>query len=258
MNYIVKGLKKYKAIVNQYNHTDVEMYYQRAFRQSDVIGKCMNTFWEWLKTLKDDSEYTFDNFANYYLTNIKSIECFETAASILRHLCLSGNEKISIDTYTSIDYIIAHAIAETFIGGNREKLIHDYVSKNGAEILKNDIYEMWDRTYGIDLVILYNGKKFIAQIKPISFFLGERDSLIKDRQDAVTKINEFKKIYPEFSNSNLKYIVYDDREDGTYFLSQVKNSIFNNLDETKYFQKSSNNFKKDFCGIENDYWIKLD
>lgn len=246
--YVIKSRKYYKELTKKSYYTVLNIFYQTAFRPYDVIGKCMYSFCEWYdKTTK----HSLESFFNFYIQDIKSMECFETMAAILSHLC--NSEGLNVTKNECLDILINHGIIETYYGGIKEKFVHEYIKtqKDTYLLPKND---EWDRKYNIDNGFIYNNKTFLIQIKPLSFFLGKEPKTIEDRKLAIIKTNNFKIDNKEYKDATFKYVVYEEREDGIYFLKDKK-SIFIKIDE-KYFDENVDYFRYDFCG-DKSLWEKL-
>jgi len=237
----LKSLEHYKFIANKYKEQTKEIY-DKHFRFSDVIGKCIGSYKEWVATTKDDS---LESFFNYYISNVKSVDAFKTASAILHYFTNLPKEDM-------LDLLICHAIIETYFGGQIENFVTDFLKRqDGVKIINLDknIKEKFDRTYGIDIIFKFEEKIYLVQVKPISFFLGKGKTIVFDRKDAFNRIKKFKEIYTEYKDAVLKFCVYDGdfliSKDTKSFLT-VKNSIFLDLDE-KYFSESTGAFWHDFC-----------
>lgn len=230
----LKTIEHYNYIIKKYKKDTKELY-DKAFRFNDVIGKCTKSYRIWAETTDDKS---LKSFFDYYITNVKTEGEFRTAAAILSHLTKLPREDM-------LDLLICHGIVETYLGGRFETYVIDYIKKQkGAELIYLDkkTRDEFDRTYGIDIMFTYNGKIFLVQVKPVSFFLGNYETIVADRIDALVKIENFKKDYPQYKDAVLKFCVYDKTDES--FLT-IKNSIFLDLDE-KYFGENVSMFKNDF------------
>lgn len=246
--YVIKSRKYYKELTKKSYDTVLNSFYQKAFRQYDVVGKCMTSFCKWYD---ETTDYTLKNFIDFYFAYITSLTCFERLASSLCYLCSSEGLKISKEE--CLDILICHAIVETYDGGIKENFIDGYIKKQEGTLPlpKNDI---WDREYGIDKSFVYHKRTYFIQIKPVSFFLGKNSETIKDRNLAIIKTNKFKIDNEEYKDAIFRYVIYDEREDGIYFLKN-KESIFNKIDE-KYFDEDVKCFWNDFCS-DKSLWEKL-
>lgn len=114
-----------------------------------------------------------------------------------------GKERKSIYFY----FIIYHLFTETLIGCQREQRIMQMLSDIGFEV--NNAEDEDDIYNGIDFIICKDNRNYAIQVKPISFFLGNKnEGLIKDR------INAFNKEKNTWLKYNIPtyYIIYNGDE----------------------------------------------
>ena len=242
-----KTPKYYKSILKKYRKKFTDVY-ERCFRQSDVVGYGAEAGRQWIKTTND---FSFESFFDFYIKNIKTSECFETIGSVLHHMY--NNEDLKDEC---IDYLIAHAIFETYHGVMIEKTVDDYLVKQNDVTKLSYNNEKFDKQYGVDNGFLFKERKYFVQVKPISFFIGEDKHLVNDRKRLFKKFEKLKKENKEYADAILLFCVYDERNDGIYFL-KTKNGIFNILDKEKYFSEDVMAFRHDFCYTDNTLWFKM-
>lgn len=132
-----------------------------------------------------------------------------------RSLC---DINIDIDIY--VKNIILHTIIETYNGQKIEETIQEYIESKGYNVIRCCGDE--DAEYGIDLKVHNDTETFALQIKPLSFFKGNKNiSLINDRISAFVKEQ---KCYNTF-NIKTYYIVYDIISTNQFKILKNKNKI---------------------------------
>lgn len=103
------------------------------------------------------------------------------------------------------DAIIGHALVETSIGSIFERQITQLLSSKGFEVKHGEDKE--DALMAIDLKV-YKGSilRYLFQIKPLSFFISQRNDVLLDRLNTFSKNQKAHDLYKD---APLLYIVYD-------------------------------------------------
>lgn len=220
--------------------------HKKDFEQTKYISKKYNKQWKRFagRNFVGDCSELFkrlcpSNYYEFYVKYTKDGERTENNRLELPYCGRSENEiKILSEKYkracgdTSIPLeefiknIYCHIIIETFDGHMAEKECGDilnnlwycYEKPNGDE----------DALLAIDFKVKKGDKLiFLLQIKPISFFRGNKnESLIEDRKYAFEKIRKCRKIF----NVPTFYMVYKSNDDGTVKWLTENNKLCFKLD----------------------------
>lgn len=145
-----------------------------------------------------------------------------------------------LDYETFFDEAICHVIIETFNGRSHERELECYCEGKGYTIEYPSNED--DSKNGIDFFCCKdNEKKFMIQVKPLSFFVSKRSDTISDRLNAFNKANNAVKKYGipyyftiydskekkwcknEVNESSVLYRIKDlYQEDGSFKVSRMK------------------------------------
>lgn len=136
---------------------------------------------------------------------------------------------INIDLDVYIKNIILHTIIETYNGQKIEETIEEYIKDKGYNVTR--CYGDEDAEFGMDLKVFNDKQKFAIQIKPLSFFKGNKnESLINDRISAFVKEQ---KCYEKY-HMKIYYIVYDILKDSKFKLLKNDDKILFRLAQLCY------------------------
>lgn len=253
-DYVLKDSQHYKNIKKLYNFEPLTVVWHNEGAPSSKIGKCVDSFKEWFANSTDTS---LNSFCQYYLEHTKSVEEFEQTALNLQR-CFAqykttfiGKEDKILDLNNIFDLIIFHAIVETYNGVFAEEEVKRYLEKDKSrKVIK---VEELDRLYGIDLLAEnQDGVGMVGvQVKPVSFFLGKKSDLIKDRQKVFTQFDKLIKNKNKYNVDKLFFVIYKTDGNETLFLN-VGNKFFyqfvdyNNMMSCDWVKicNDSNNWKK--------------
>lgn len=249
-DYIFKSLAYYSKIKKLYNSEKLNVIWHKEGAPSTKIGKCMDSFSKWISSTNDKS---YQNFGGYYLKNTKTIDTLKKLAIHLQKLYknITEDEKI-LNLDNILDLIIMHGVVETYNGGMIELNIESYLKKRNRYCEKD---ESLDRLYGIDIITESRDKshKVGIQIKPISFFLSQKQDVIIDRKKAFTCFDNLLNSDNPFNIKELYFVIYKKIENEIYYYYCKKSNIFHKfptLDEAM-----SHNWHNICKKKEN--WIKL-
>lgn len=254
--YTFKSIKYYNEIKKLYNINELTVIWHDKGAPSRKIGKCVESFVSWLSTA---TNLSYKLFGEYYLSNTKSLQDIEILAYELEELfkqqqqSFVGLENKILNHENIVDLIILHAVIETYNGGFSEQILKMYLNKCGKNVKKAN--GLLDIRYGIDLIILNKDGKTESglQVKPISFFLGKKDDLIKDREKVFKSFEELK-INDNFNINRMFFIVWKYVDDEIKFLDYGDGfGIFHE------FSNLNDMMSKDWHGFCNrsDVWKSL-
>ena len=135
------------------------------------------------------------------------------------------NDEIKFNDCLNVS--IGHVIYETYDGQKIEDIVEIMLSDKGYLVKKPS--SEYNSKFGIDRLCYYNGiLSFTVQIKPISFFRGDKNlSLIEDRKKAFNNDERIMKCF----NVIPYYIVYEKVKDSVTFLYKDKNKMAFRLGE---------------------------
>ncbi len=104
----------------------------------------------------------------------------------------TNSEDLNYETF--FDEAICHVIIETFDGRKHEIELEKYCEEKGYSIEYPSNED--DSKNGIDFFCCQNNeKKFMIQVKPLSFFISTRSDTISDKLNAFSKANNAIKKY---------------------------------------------------------------
>lgn len=191
---------------------------------------------------KYGSPETYQAFYDSYTTNNTSDygdkENGRTSMYILKEAVkLSNKDMDRFPLKDYYDYIVKKLIVDTLKGCKKELEVKYYLEEKGFTTTEPTYYQ--DTKEGIDKFVWKDDKlQFIVQVKPNTFFIGNRnESLINDRRRAVEKENICKNKY----NVPVVYMIYNkqtgvfetNNKGGRGFL--LKNLIDNNGISNNFF-----------------------
>ena len=212
----------------------------RSMNGKSFVGPCV-------EIVKKSNAKTLEDFFNFYITyNISHNDKKKRGrtkneiinlAFLYRQKCINKDEQNApklISDY--IDIVIYHIIHQTYAGHLKEKKVLNTLLNNG--FLTRFATEEEDKE-GIDLVANINGINYGIQIKPISFFLGSKSDLVKDRMRAYCQAIQSKKyklVYLIYKNN--KWLKFDDKNflfDITKFSpKEIEGNILNKVKCVEY------------------------
>ena len=202
-----KEFQKTNRISRKYNKQ------WKKFAGRNSIGDCSNLFqrlqptdyYDFYVKYTKDGEETVHNRETYkhYGRTEKEIE--EVARNYMNEC---GNTSFSFDEFVKNVYM--HTIIETYDGQKKEECVNQILANLGYTYEKPQNIE--DSRFGIDFKVFKENKLvFVLQIKPISFFLGNKNySLIQDRISAFEK----QMLVQNKFNVPTYYMVYKSDDDG--------------------------------------------
>ena len=251
LNYDFKDVDYYKQIKKLYNFPPLTAIWHDEGAPSPKIGRCVECFTEWFANTND---YSYQSFGNYYLEHTKSVEELKEVALHLYNLFEQHKERF-IDKQDKIlnldnifDLIILHAVIETYNGQFCEERVKQILEQRGTPYNK---VEYLDRSYGIDLLVTNkNGEDASGiQIKPITFFLGNKPDLVQDRKKIFTQLYHLHNSKNEYNVKRLFFVIYKVVGNEVRFLTKEGN-IFHE------FSDINDMMKHDWATVCNtkDFW----
>lgn len=232
--YRFKSIFDYNKIKQLYNVEPLTVIWHDEGAPSTKIGKCVECYKKWFSTIMESihngiSYEDFEDFGKYYFKNCKSYEEIVKLAEHLQTLFAEHenefldkkDEILNLDNI--IDLIILHAVVETFLGAIIEYRVAKHIREKGRKVIKD---ENLDRYYGIDLLVESKNKgKFVGiQVKPISFFIGKKQDLIKDREKVFEQFNKLQVKRPNIEQ--LFFVIYRKESNGEMKFLDKNNNIF--------------------------------
>lgn len=200
------------------------------FKRTNCISKKYNTHWKLFAGRKSigDCSNLFQRLCptDYYDFYVKYTKDGEDTVLNRSEFIYSGRTEEEIKSiaekyrdecndysYPLEDYIknvYMHTIIETFDGQLKERQVNQILTNFGYTYEKPNNDE--DSKYGIDFKVFKEGKLiFVIQVKPISFFIGNKNqSLINDRKNAFKK----EALVREKFNVPTYYMIYSVEENG--------------------------------------------
>lgn len=250
-NYIFKDVDHYKQIKRLYNFYPLTVIWHDEGAPSPKIGKCVECFTKWFAQTDD---YSYQSFGNYYFENIRSVADLQELSKHLYNLFekhkdtfVKKQDKI-LNLDNIFDLIILHAIIETYNGQFCEERVKQILEQRGTPYNK---VEYLDRTYGIDLLVTNKNNDSTSgiQIKPISFFLGNKPDLVRDREKVFIQLKNLHNGKNEYNVKRLFFVIYKVVDNEIRFLSKEDN-IFHE------FSDMGDMMKNDWATVCNttDYW----
>lgn len=204
-------------IIDEKRCRDVELKYKDRLMDSfgklngrKTIGSCTYLYKKYgcPKTYQEFYEkYTTDKDNGNHSKDIRY--CGRTEIELKRiadrFKKMVGDE--SIDNQVFEDYLVKKIIIDTLDGHQKELELYEILYNEGYEIREPSPTE--DSELGIDGFAYKDGElEFIMQIKPISFFYGNKNYyLLKDRQYAVEKAEKCEYKY----GVDVRYFIYNSK-----------------------------------------------
>lgn len=105
---------------------------------------------------------------------------------IRKHIALDNGLDKDIEKLVCL--IIYHACVETFNGMFNEKIVEEHFKSYGFVRGNQTPYSdsIWDRN-GVDIILYKDGKIiWFVQVKPVSFMIGDKPDLIRDREKCLS------------------------------------------------------------------------
>lgn len=199
-----KGLERYDTIKKRFNKPDINDWYEKIYRHPQAIGYVSAFF-------KKYKPASFENALDlYYLSGIRDKDLPITqrgrTKEEIEDLAIDWKEKCGVDLplVDFYDAIILHAVIETVFGNIMESTAATAYRNRGFDVEETDGRD--DRSLGIDFIATMDESKLLVQVKPISFFRGEKADLVKDRVTTWKKHKMGLEKYPEASYA---YMIYD-------------------------------------------------
>ena len=171
-----KILKRYDALRN---------VYRDSISPSASIGNCSRMY----SILKPDSYEDFYRKETEYAEAHRdgmSVEerglTYDDICSLAEMYKALVEEKDSSLVFNAALYfnlIICHAFIETFDGMKKEEDVIRYITSLGYNTQK--IAGIKDARSGVDILVTGKGSRFYVQVKPCSFFRGNKEDLKRDK-----------------------------------------------------------------------------
>lgn len=206
----------------------------KKFASKKYVGDCSDLYKRLKPTSYEDfyKKYIFDGEkgiaqnCSIYNRGRTEMEIIDNAKEL--YLTISSkypNDEIKFNDCLNVS--IGHVIYETYDGQKIEDIVEIMLSDKGYLVKKPS--SEYDSKFGIDRLCYYNGiLSFTVQIKPISFFHGDKNlSLIEDRKKAFNNDERIMKCF----NVIPYYIVYEKVKDSVTFLYKDKNKMAFRLGE---------------------------
>ena len=199
-----KGIEHYVSLKKRFNRPDLNNWYEAIYRHPNSIGYVSELF-------KKINPKTMEEAYNAYLLSAvqdkdlplakrgRSAEELETLA-----IDWKTRSKSDLPLADFYDAIVLHAVVETCLGMIKEREAEEMYERAGYDIEETDGND--DRTLGIDFIARNEDKIFLVQVKPISFFRGEKLDLVSDRRIVWNKHEKGMEKYPSASYT---YMIYD-------------------------------------------------
>jgi len=199
-----KGLEHYESLKKRFNKPDINDWYEKIYRHPQAIGYVSAFF-------KKNKPSSFENAIGlYHLSGIldrnlpitdrgRTKEEIEDLAIDWKAKC--GVDLPLVDFY---DTLILHAVIETVFGYLMEGTAAAAYRERGFDVKETDGYD--DRSLGIDFIATKDDTELLVQVKPISFFRGEKPDLVKDR---VTTWSKHKAGLEKYPKASYVYMIYD-------------------------------------------------
>ena len=154
---------------------------------------------------------------------------------------VEARDTVSFTLEQYMDYISYVNVIQTFNGHINEVMLVKYIQKKGYTDAHKASGEL-DSRYGVD--ILYKGDTRGVQVKAITFFLGNKSSVVNDRL-AIKPLKE--EVMIKFG-IDMKYAIFD-RKANKYLVSSNGTPIFSfeefqGLVETKVYPHPVFSYKK--------------
>ena len=227
-----------KKIMPYLGENEYRKYHDKYQRYSEIwkkyapaiyIGCCSKAF--------EMSHCTnYEDFYYWYIVHVKTpYEIINVAKLFYDDI----NDKSNTTLEECMRIVILHAVIETVDGKLKEIYLSNYLIKNGFEIYsptQND-----DSLKGIDIIAVKNNIKYLIQVKPISFFLGNKKDQIDDRINNFEKEQKALNAYP---NSNYFVSIYNSREnkwlsaDGKNLALKLNHLLYQDGNLNKQYWKS--------------------
>lgn len=191
-----EGVETYRKYHDKYQKWS--NIWRNKYSHRKVIGSCGQAFEEFIQS---NTDITYENFYYFYIMNIRNIDEIKDIAN---QYYIEINSPLSTTIEECIKIVILHAVIETYDGKKYEKDFIQFLKSNDFEI-KNIPYDD-DFLRGIDIFSIKNEQQYLIQIKPISFFISNREDCIRDRIDAT---NKRKKALEKYPNSHYIFSIYN-------------------------------------------------
>ena len=175
-----KSLEHYMGLKKRFNRPDINQKYENVYRHPSSIGFVSEFFKKNKPTSLENAYdlYTNSGILDIGLPNDKRGRSKEELEDIAIEWQKSTVPEIPlVDFY---DAIVLHAVIETCLGNIMEQEARRIYEEHGyktEETAGND-----DRTLGIDFIAYNEVNRFLVQVKPESFFVGEKPDLVRDRK----------------------------------------------------------------------------
>ena len=225
INFNIEKCLKAKEELHKYDI--VGKIWRENFSPSNSIGNCTYLYRllnpeNYIDFYKKYIEYADKNsLLNIWKRGLTEEEIIKLAINYKELVEKNSNINKPFETY--LYDAICHIIVETYDGQFQEKEFIEYLKEKGFNCTKFD--SNIDTKYGVDIKVTTDvNKVFAIQIKPISFFLSNRQDVINDRINLCIK---YEKALKEL-NIKTYYAIYD------------KNKKTN---EIKWFKNKDNGFK---------------
>ena len=200
-----KGPEHYYSLKKRFNRPDINDWYEKIYRQPYSIGYVS----ELLKKFRPkDYENAYDMYvvSGIVDTDLPKDKRGRTKEE-LEELALQWKERSGVDLplVDFYDALVLHAVVETYDGLLMEFKAMEMYEKFGfiTEGTDGDT----DRSCGIDFVAKKDDKTLLVQVKPISFFRGEKPDLVSDRVAVITTKHRLG--LEKFPDSSYTYMIYD-------------------------------------------------
>lgn len=174
-----KGRDHYYNLKRAFNKEDINTLYEKIYRHPQSIGYVSELF-KRLKPVSMENAYDAYILSGILDTDLprekrgRTKEELEAIAVDWKRK--TGSKMPLCDFY---DALVLHAVVETVIGNLMESRAEEAYRLFGFEVEKTGGDE--DRSLGIDFKAKKDGKIFLVQVKPETFFMGRKDSLVHDR-----------------------------------------------------------------------------
>lgn len=199
-----KSLERYLSLKKRFNKPDINDWYEKTYRHAKSIGY-VSQFFKKNKPSSFENAYDLYTLSGFLDTGLpkeergRTKEELEELADRWKADC--GVDLPLVDFY---DALVLHAVVETCFGIIMEKKAQEAYQCFGFVTTETSGDD--DSGCGIDFIAEKDDNTILVQVKPISFFLGRKEDLRKDRWVVWLK---HERGLEKFPGATYAYMIYD-------------------------------------------------
>lgn len=197
-----KGLERYLSLKNRFNKPDINQRYEDIYRQPYSIG-FVSKFFKKHKPTSLENAYDLYTISGILDSDMPKTDRGRTKEEI-EEMAIEW-QKCTVPEIPLVDYydaIVLHAVIETCFGNIMEREARGIYEEHGYRTMETSGDD--DRRLGIDFIAYNEKKRFLVQVKPDSFFRGEKSDLVSDRYWAWKKHDDGIAVY----GGSYAYMIY--------------------------------------------------